>query len=105
MHQNDDLQRLAVVVEDLLGNFNRLKMENTELSRTLEEREAKIREMEAEIALLQSEREDVSQKVAGILSTIHDFEKSVVSDAKVETVETESPRRAETVAHLFSMES
>ncbi len=105
MHQNDDLQRLAVVVEDLLGNFNRLKMENAELSRTLQEREAKIREMEGEIALLQSEREDVSQKVAGILSTINDFERSAGGDPQVDAVETESPRRTETVAHLFSMES
>lgn len=105
MEQNDDLVRLAGVVEDLLANFNQLRTENAELQQTIKDREFQIRDLEEHVARLQGEKTDVSKRVSGILNSIQEWEKSLPQQEKKVEAESSQKSKPEPVAQLFSMEA
>lgn len=75
MEHNQDLIRLAGVVEELLGSYNQLKQEKSDLLRTLGERDRYISELQTVIARMKEEKNDVSQRVSGILAALENWEK------------------------------
>ncbi|OKY74318.1 MAG: hypothetical protein BM485_13715 [Desulfobulbaceae bacterium DB1] len=105
MEQNEDLIRLAEVVEDLLANYNQLKKEKADLLQTISDRDCQIKELDEQLGRLQNEKHDVSKRVSGILSTIQDWEKGLVSEEKKESPENPQKAKSESIAHLFSMEA
>ncbi len=74
MEHNQDLIRLAGVVEELLGSYNQLKQEKNDLIRTIGERDKNISELQAVIAKMKEEKADVSQRVSGILAALENWE-------------------------------
>lgn len=75
MEKNEDLIRLAGVVEELLANYNQLKMEKKDLIRTVAERDQYISELQGVISRMKDEKADVSQRVSGILAALENWEK------------------------------
>ncbi|MFH1218068.1 MAG: hypothetical protein V1706_16360 [Pseudomonadota bacterium] len=105
MEHNEDLIRLAEVVEELLTNFNQLKNENTELLQTISDRDFQIKEMEEQVNRLQNEKHDASKRVSGILSSIQEWEKGIAGEEKKESTESIQKPKSDSVAHLFSIEA
>lgn len=104
MESNEDLVRLADVVESLLAKFNRLKEEKNELARTLQQREDEIRELNDTLATLQSEKADVYQRVSSILTSIDEWEKGQGPETGAGETGDAQETPAEPSPQLFSME-
>lgn len=104
MESNEDLVRLADVVESLLAKFNRLKEEKNELERTLQQREEEIRDLNDTLATLQNEKADVYQRVSSILTSIDEWEKGQGSEAGTTETADAQETSTESTPQLFSME-
>jgi len=105
MEQNEDLIRLAGVVEELLASFNQLKQEKMELIQVLGEKENHINELHGSIARLKDEKADVSQRVSGILSALENWEKGQDEEGKKSLDENASESLSAASPQLFPMES
>jgi predicted nuclease with TOPRIM domain len=105
MEQNEDLIRLAGVVEELLASFNQLKQEKMVLLQTLGEKENYIKDLQASIARLKDEKADVSQRVSGILSALENWEKGQDEAEKKTVNENTSEAFSAASPQLFSMGS
>ena len=105
MEQNEDLIRLAGVVEELLASFNQLKQEKQELLQTLDEKENNIKELQGTIARLKDEKADVSQRVSGILAALENWEKGPEDEEKKSETENNSETFSAASPQLFTMES
>ncbi|RJX35093.1 MAG: DUF904 domain-containing protein [Desulfurivibrio sp.] len=105
MEQNEDLIRLAGVVEELLGSYNQLKQEKQELLQTLEGKENYIKELQGAIARLKDEKADVSQRVSGILAALENWEKGQDAEEKKSGAENSDESFSEAQPQLFSMGS
>jgi len=105
MEQNEDLIRLAGVVEELLASFNQLKQEKGELIQLLADKESHINDLQASIARMKDEKADVSQRVSGILSALENWEKGQDEEEKKSLNENTSESFSAASPQLFSMES
>ena len=105
MEQNEDLIRLAGVVEELLASFNQVKQEKQELLQTLDEKENYIKELQGSIARLKDEKADVSQRVSGILAALENWEKGPDDEEKKSVTENNSEALSVASPQLFTMES
>lgn len=105
MEQNEDLIRLAGVVEELLASFNQLKQEKMVLSQTLGEKENYIKELQATVARMKDEKADVSQRVSGILSALENWEKGQDEPGKKTLNENGSETFSAASPQLFAMGS
>jgi predicted nuclease with TOPRIM domain len=105
MEQNEDLIRLAGVVEELLASFNQLKQEKMELIQVLGEKDNHIEELQASVARLKDEKADVSQRVSGILAALENWEKGQDAEGKKSLNENASESLSAASPQLFSMES
>jgi len=105
MEQNEDLIRLAGVVEELLASFNQLKQEKGELLQLLADKDNNINELQAAIARMKEEKADVSQRVSGILSALENWEKGQDEEEKKSLNENTSESFSAASPQLFSMES
>ncbi|MBI4793722.1 MAG: DUF904 domain-containing protein [Deltaproteobacteria bacterium] len=103
MEQNEDLIRLAGVVEELLASHNQLKQEKRELVQSVKEKEIYIQELQSSIARLKDEKADVSQRVSGILSVLEKWEKGQMNEEEKSLQDTSSGPFAEGAPPLFSM--
>lgn len=104
MEQNEDLIKLAAVVEDLLNDFNRLKREKSDLDLALEQKEQRIEELQATISSMKEEKSDAYQRVSGILDSIAEWEKEQQVDDKNNVSEKSNQPPSEPASQLFSME-
>ncbi|MBI5557999.1 MAG: hypothetical protein HY885_10200 [Deltaproteobacteria bacterium] len=105
MEHNEDLARLAGVVEELLASFNQLKQEKMELVQSLKDKESHIQELQSAISRFKEEKADVSQRVSGILSALEQWEKGQVGSEKKSAEENTSQAFSEAPPQLFPMES
>ncbi|MBU4264274.1 MAG: DUF904 domain-containing protein [Proteobacteria bacterium] len=105
MEQNDDLIRLAGVVEELLASFNQLKQEKSDLLQTLGEKENYIKELQGSITRLKDEKTDVSQRVSGILAALENWEKGQDDEEKKSLNENATESSPAGSPQLFTMES
>ncbi|MCK9297196.1 MAG: hypothetical protein M0P70_19180 [Desulfobulbaceae bacterium] len=105
MEQNEDLIRLAGVVEELLASFNQLKQEKSDLLQTLDERENFIKQLQGSITRLKDEKADVSQRVTGILSALENWEKDQDNEGKKSSKENASESSPAASPQLFAMGS
>jgi|GEM_PF-3065098 len=105
MEQNEDLIRLAGVVEELLASFNQLKQEKGELLQLLADKENNINDLQAAVARMKEEKADVSQRVSGILSALENWEKGQDEEEKKSLNENTSESFSAASPQLFSMES
>jgi hypothetical protein len=103
MEHNEDLIRLAGVVEELLASYNQLKQEKSELLQSVKEKELHILELQNSIARLKDEKTDVSQRVSGILAVLEKWEKGQEKGEEKSLPENGSGPFAEAVPPLFSM--
>jgi septal ring factor EnvC (AmiA/AmiB activator) len=103
MEQNEDLIRLAGVVEELLASHAKLKQEKRELLQTVKDKEQHIQELQSSIARLKDEKADVSQRVSGILSVLEKWEKGQESEEEKSVQENNPGLFAEAAPSLFSM--
>ncbi|MBU0966621.1 MAG: DUF904 domain-containing protein [Proteobacteria bacterium] len=105
MEQNEDLIRLAGVVEELLASFNQLKQEKSDLLQTLDEKENHIKELQGSVARLKDEKADVSQRVSGILAALENWEKGADDEENKSLDENASESFPAASPQLFTMES
>ena len=105
MEQNEDLIRLAGVVEELLASFNQLKQEKSDLLQTLDERENYIKQLQGSITRLKDEKADVSQRVSGILSALENWEKGQDNEEKKSLKENAPESSPAASPQLFAMGS
>jgi predicted nuclease with TOPRIM domain len=103
MEQNQDLIRLAGVVEELLASHHQLKQEKRELVQSVKEKEIYIQELQSSLARLKDEKADVSQRVSGILSVLEKWEKGQDGEEEKSLQENGSGPFAEAASPLFSM--
>lgn len=79
MEDNKDfekLERLERSVERLLAGYNALRQEKGALDEMLENKNAEIRRLTEQVALLSEERSVVHQRVSGLLSSIAEWEET-----------------------------
>jgi len=105
MEQNEDLIRLAGVVEELLASFNQLKQEKSDLLQTLDEKENYIKQLQGSITRLKDEKTDVSQRVSGILAALENWEKGQDDEGKKSLDENASESSPAASSQLFAMGS
>lgn len=103
MEKNEDLIRLAGVVEELLASHNQLKQEKKELLQSVKEKETYIQELQSSIARLKEEKADVSQRVSGILSVLDKWEKGQLNEEEKSLPDNDAGPFAEAAPPLFSM--
>ncbi|MCB2183438.1 MAG: DUF904 domain-containing protein [Desulfobulbaceae bacterium] len=104
MEQNNDLTKLASVVEDMLSRFNKLKEEKEDLLLTLAAKEEQIKELQESVSSLNEEKSDVYERVSGILGSIDEWEKSQLAEEKKSPEEKTSETATHADSQLFSMD-
>lgn len=105
MEPNEDLVRLAGVVEDLLSRFNQLKDDYDNTVQALQESDAHVKELQESLDKVQNEKSDAYERISGILGSIEQWEKSLDQGEKKQTVENSSEPTADAGSPLFTMES
>lgn len=74
MENNAELVRLEEFVDRLLTKYNQLKAEFHALQETLRERDSECADLKSNILGLNSERNEVGSRVAGLLDRIEQWE-------------------------------
>ncbi len=105
MEPNEDLVRLAGVVEDLLTRFNQLKDEHNKTVQSLQDSEAHAKELQESLDQVQSEKSDAYDRISGILGSIEQWENSLEEDEKKSSSENSSEPNADGTSPLFTMDS
>ena len=108
-----NLAKLEAMVEKMLNNLNELRRENATLQARVEARDAKIADLEAKIDTATATQEEVGSRVANLLNSIEEWERSIDSDEQEEEVvtdeesaeeeEVEKPKASGRGTNLFSM--
>lgn len=81
MKQESELERLENFVSSLLTRYNALKEENSRLSQDVVDRDGIIEDLRGSLALLESERSEISSRVGGIITQIEEWEKAAAGSA------------------------
>lgn len=82
MTKEADLVKLESVVTSLMGRFNALKQEKSELEAQLEAKEERIDELNEQINSLTTEKSDVRGRVSSLLGSIEDWEQNLATEKK-----------------------
>jgi chromosome segregation ATPase len=72
----DKFERLNLIVEKLLSNFNELKSEKESLEQTLNDKEEMVKSLQEKISFLEQDKSTIHNRVVGLINTIEDWEKS-----------------------------
>ncbi len=105
MQQNEDIIKLAGVVEDLISRYNHLNQEKDELVLRLQGKEEHIQELQNTISGLKDEKTDAYQRVSGILGSIDAWEKGQQEHEKKSNDEKTHEPLSDQASNLFAMES
>lgn len=76
MKQESELGRLENFVNSLLARYNVLKEDNARLTQDVQERDEIIEDLRDNLAQMESERNEISNRVGGIILQIEEWEKS-----------------------------
>ncbi len=76
MKQESELGRLENFVNSLLARYNVLKEDNARLAQDVQERDEIIEDLRDNLAQLESERNEISNRVGGIILQIEEWEKN-----------------------------
>lgn len=104
MEENNDLVKLAGVVEDMISRFNQLKKEKEILLGKMQDRELEIVELKSTIDSLKEEKTDAYQRVSGILGSIDEWEKNLLEEEKESSEDIDEKTLQERSSQLFAME-
>lgn len=74
MSNDNELKRLESFVSKLLKSFQELKEENGRLTRNLQEREETIAGLKSQLAVNDTERHEISNRVSGLIEQIEEWE-------------------------------
>ena len=76
MKQESELGRLEKFVNSLLARYNALKEDNARLTQDVQERDEIIEDLRDSLAQLESERNEISNRVGGIIQQIEEWERA-----------------------------
>ena len=82
MRQESELERLEHFVSNLIARYNDLQKVNEGLNQDVQERDGIIEELRENVALLESERTEIGNRVSGIILEIEEWEKSGAGSAQ-----------------------
>ncbi len=102
MKQESELGRLESFVSSLLARYNALKEENMKLYQDVTDKDGIIEDLRGSLALLESERNEISNRVGGIIEQIEEWEKTAVEPAGQKATGGTGEGRVQ--ASLFSFE-
>ena len=68
-------EQLEEMITSLLARLDDMKAENTDLKKTVRERDDRIEELQARLDTLNHDKEQINDKVSTLLSAIEDWEK------------------------------
>jgi septal ring factor EnvC (AmiA/AmiB activator) len=84
MSQDNELRRLEQFVEKLLGRFNELREEKSQLQQKLTAQEQVIGELRRSLAVGDEERSRISQRVGKMVEQIEAWESGLEEGGKVD---------------------
>lgn len=84
MSQDNELRRLEQFVEKLLGRFNELREEKSQLQQKLTAQEQVIGELRRSLAVGDEERSKISQRVGKMVEQIEAWESGLEEEGKVD---------------------
>lgn len=102
MKQASELERLESFVSSLLARYNELKEDNAKLSQDVTDKDGIIEDLRGSLAVLESERSEISNRVGGIIEQIEQWEKINPGSVEQKTSAENSEGRMQT--SLFSFE-
>ncbi len=102
MKQETELGRLESFVSSLLARYNALKEENSRLFQDVTDKDGIIEDLRDSLALLETERNEISNRVGGIIEQIEEWEKTAAVPAGQKAAGAGSEGRVQ--ASLFSFE-
>ncbi|MBB5347665.1 hypothetical protein JWG42_03430 [Desulfoprunum benzoelyticum] len=76
MKQESELERLEHFVSNLIARYDDLQKVNEGLTQDIYERDGIIEELRENVALLESERTEIGNRVSGMILQIEEWEKS-----------------------------
>ena len=109
MEEQADLSKLENIVEKLLSAYNQLKSDKREVEETLLQSQIENEQLQNQLTQLRDEKSHVHDRVAGLLGTIEEWEKSqnlTVTDEPDEEVsdfEADRQSEVESSSQLFTM--
>ncbi len=102
MNQASELERLESFVSSLLARYNELKEGNAKLSQDVTDKDGIIEDLRGSLAVMESERSEISNRVGGIIEQIEQWERTNPGSAGQKTAAENSEGRMQ--ASLFSFE-
>ena len=84
MSEANELEKLEGFVSTLLERFNALQKTNQELNEELERRNARVEQLEDDIASMKDERGEISSRVSTIIGKIEEWESATAGEAEPE---------------------
>jgi FtsZ-binding cell division protein ZapB len=110
MEDREDLKKLENIVEKLISAYNNLKSDKHDIEEMLSQSQVENENLQNQLSQLQDEKSHVHDRVAGLLGTIEEWEKtqnltiSDDSDDEVSGVEADRQKEVESSSQLFAMD-
>jgi FtsZ-binding cell division protein ZapB len=110
MEDREDLKKLENIVEKLISAYNNLKSDKHDIEEMLSQSQVENEKLQNQLSQLQDEKSHVHDRVAGLLGTIEEWEKtqnltiSDDSDDEVSGVEADRQKEVESSSQLFTMD-
>lgn len=106
MDHQDELGRLAGIIEKVLARFDGLKKEKNLLEERVQKKEAEAQQLRQEVAVLHEEKRRISKRVDSLLATIEKWEEENVmadDEAKPSEHNKSAPQVEGSSSQLFSL--
>ncbi|MEA3546231.1 MAG: hypothetical protein U9R66_01095 [Thermodesulfobacteriota bacterium] len=110
MEEREDLGKLENIVEKLISAYNNLKSDKHDLEEMLLDSQTENEKLQSQLSQLQEEKSHVHDRVAGLLGTIEEWEKTQNltgtddSDEEVSGFEADRQKEVESSSQLFTMD-
>ncbi len=110
MEEREDLSKLENIVEKLISAYNNLKSDKHDIEEMLSQSQVENEKLQNQLSQLQDEKSHVHDRVAGLLGTIENWEKTQDltipddSDEEVSSSEADRQQEVESSSQLFSMD-
>lgn len=96
MDQESEFERLERYVSKLLAQYDRLLNENSNLRKSVEQKDEEILELKNQINSADTERGDISNRIKALIDQIEEWESAIsTSTATTEHVEVDEKARQE----------
>ena len=111
MEDREDLGKLENIVEKLISAYNNLKSDKHDVEEMLSQSQIENEQLQNNLSQMQDEKSHVHDRVAGLLGTIEDWEKTqnlpISDDSEEEVSDFEADDRqkeVESSSQLFTMD-